>query len=135
MKLITLLKATSIESISIKNPPPSSPEATNINTEASKSSPKIIKRVPKSKKRYDTSETRFTFAILTPARTGSIWVSAPKIIKLKKPMVSACVIAIDSSENLLESTLASLKSIKIPARTPKRGAVKKNLRGAHIGGA
>ena len=41
----------------------------------------------------------------------------------------------DSVENLLIKVVASLKNIRIPAKTPKSGAVRKNLRGAEIGGA
>jgi len=97
--------------------------------------PKNIKIAPTSSNRCDIFATRSTFGILTPAKTGSICIIAPNIIKLKKPMVIVCVITIESIEYLLFKIEASLKKINTPANIPNKGAVKKNLSGADIGGA
>jgi hypothetical protein len=56
-------------------------------------------------------------------------------MKDKNPIVIECVITIDSMENLFINVALSLKKIKIPAKIPNKGAVKKNLTGAEIGGA
>ena len=47
----------------------------------------------------------------------------------------ACVTTMESMEYLLISEAWSLKKIKNPANIPKRGAVRKNLSGADMGGA
>ncbi|WP_294930265.1 hypothetical protein [Sulfurimonas sp.] len=124
-----------MEIIISKKPPPNNTDAASSKIDMFNHNPKIMQRVPVSKNIYDILETKSTFAILTPAKTGNIWVSAPNITKLKKPIVIACVITIASIECLLVRAAASLKRINIPAKIAKRGAVRKNLRGADMGGA
>ncbi|MCK9472584.1 MAG: hypothetical protein M0Q17_02560 [Sulfurimonas sp.] len=124
-----------MEIIIVKKPTPSKADALNNKVAILNHNPKIMQRVPVANNIYDILEIIVTFVILTPAKTGNICIRAPNITKLKKPIVTACVIAIVCIEYLLVRVAASLKRIKNPAKMAKSGAVRKNVRGAHIGGA